>query len=40
MSAVWNRAQLFGQPLTLIATGSSKSGSRFSSSVNSSSAEA
>src|SRR5262249_11345064 len=32
MSAVWMRAQEFGQPLTLIVTGTSKSGSRRSSS--------
>ena len=33
MSATWNRAQEFGQPLTLIVIGVSKSGSRRSSSV-------
>jgi hypothetical protein len=32
MSAVWIRAQEFGQPLTLMVIGVSKSGSRFSSS--------
>ena len=33
MSATWKRAQEFGQPLTLMVIGVSKSGRRFSSSV-------
>ena len=40
MSASWNRAHAFGQPLTLMVTGVSKSGSRRSSSPYRSTARA